>query len=141
MGAAWCKIHDVTGKIKVCPHIHSYVRVKTGRESQFTFSSLEEINAVTILFSRFLIIPENPLAYCSKCADDQHLPVGNLFLLAKLFFNYKGLSYLSKNTISECVICFYKQIFQLDYEDSEQLININNTTQIFITVNNVDCKK
>ena len=134
MGATWCEIHDVSGKIKICSHIDNYVRAKTNNwKSSDPYSDLQEIEAVTILFSQFLLFPEPLLAYCSKCAKQKKLPTGNKMLLLKLLVNFKNLLYLRNIDTYGCAICFYKQIFQIDYDDSEKPLLINKTTKVKIS--------
>lgn len=132
MGATWCEIHDVSGKIKVCPHIQSYVSAETGRKVFFPVSTLREIEAVTILFSQFLLFPEPLVAYCSICAKQRNLPTGNKMLLIKLLIKYRGFIYLHKNNLSECAICFYKQILQVDCKNTDMPVLTNKTTKVSI---------
>ena len=106
MGAIWCEIHAVVGKIKVCPHIHCYVSAKVGRESLFPSSNLQGIEAVTVLLSEFLFFPEPLLAYCFRCAKQRKLPTGNTRLRIRLLINFGAWNYLRKSNIYECSICY-----------------------------------
>lgn len=127
MGAVKCEIHDISGLMWVCQHIDEYILSMTDPNKLAEKTNTKEINTATI---RELTLVNVLLAYCDKCAEKHRLPLDKVSQASLLTIHLPSLLAFKKETVGECIDCFYKEVFNVELGEDDKLPFLNTTRKV-----------